>query len=126
MDDTLLLDAIERYRNGEMSPNEITFFEELRKNNPEIDQLVVEHTAFLNQLEKHGEIAAFRQQLHEAENKLTREGVISADKTKGKSAVVYLWTRYKKIVGVAAAIAGFVSLSTATFVSKYSSEKKVQ
>ncbi len=126
MDDTLLLDAIERYRNGEMSPKEITFFEELRKNDAEIDQLAVEHMAFLSQLEKHGEIAAFKQEMHEAENKLTDEGVISADKTKGKSTVVYLWTRYRKIIGVAAAIAGIVSISTATFVSRYSSEKKVQ
>ena len=47
MDDTLLLDAIERYRKGEMSPQEITFFEELRKNNPDIDQLAAEHTFFL-------------------------------------------------------------------------------
>ena len=30
MDDTLLLDAIERYRNGEMSAEEKTFFEEMR------------------------------------------------------------------------------------------------
>lgn len=125
MDDTLLLDAIERYRNGEMSPQEITFFEELRKANPEIDQLVVEHTAFLNQLEKHSEIASLKQAFHNVESKLIDEGTISNDKVKGKSKVVYLWTRYRKIIGIAAAIAGIVSISTATLVSMYSSEKKV-
>ena len=46
MDDILLLDAIERYKTGEMTPKERTFLEELRKNNPEIDQLAVEHLFF--------------------------------------------------------------------------------
>lgn len=126
MEDTLLLDAIERCRNGEMSPQEITFFEELRKNNPEIDQLVVEHTAFLQQLEKHSEIKAFKESLHNTEHQLIENGAISIDNTKGKSTVVYLWTRYRKIIGIAAAIAGIVSISTATLVSRYSSQRQVK
>ena len=59
-DDTLLLDAIERYRNGEMSPQEIALFEELRKNNPEIDQLAAEHSFFLGELDKLSEIKALQ------------------------------------------------------------------
>ena len=43
MDDLLLIDAAERYLRDEMSEQERTYFEEIRKNNPEIDQLVVEH-----------------------------------------------------------------------------------
>ena len=54
MDDILLLDTIERYKNGEMTSQESTFFEELRKNNPEIDQLVVEHNFFVAEVEKFG------------------------------------------------------------------------
>ena len=84
MDDTLLLDAIERYRNGEMSGQEITFFEELRKNNPEIDQLAAEHNFFLGELEKMSEIKAYRHNLNEVENKLTNEGIISRKEAKGK------------------------------------------
>ena len=60
MDDTLLLDAIERYRNGEMSAQEITFFEELRKTNPDIDQLAAEHNFFLGELERMSESKSFR------------------------------------------------------------------
>ncbi len=48
MDDTLLLDAIERYKRDEMTAQEKKFFEEMRKNNPDIDQMAVEHTFFLN------------------------------------------------------------------------------
>ena len=51
MDDILLLEAIERYLNGEMNPDERAYFEALRKKTPEIDQMVVEHNMFLHQME---------------------------------------------------------------------------
>jgi len=70
MNNTLILDAIERYRNGEMSPQEITLFEELRKNNPEIDQLAAEHNFFLSELDKLSDLKAFRHNLNEVESKL--------------------------------------------------------
>ena len=123
MDDTLLLDAIERYRNGEMSPQEITFFEELRKNNPDIDQLVAEHTFFLGELDKMSEIKMLKHNLNEVENKLTNEGAISLNQSNGKTKVVYLWSRYRRTILVAASIAGLVSISTATIVSMYSGTK---
>ena len=87
MDDTLLLDAIERYKKGEMTPQEKTFLEELRKNNPDIDQLAVEHTFFLQQLENTGDLKAFRHSLNEVENKLVNEGVIAKKQLKGKAKV---------------------------------------
>ena len=42
--DITILDAVERYIRGEMNPDERLHFENLRKTNGEIDQLVVEHT----------------------------------------------------------------------------------
>ena len=126
MNDTLLLDAIERYRSGEMSPQEITFFEELRKNNPEIDEFAAEHNFFLGELDKLSEIRSFRQNLNEVESKLTNEGIISEKNSKGKAKLVYLWSRYRRTITVAAAIAGIVSISTATIVSMYSEKKKVE
>jgi serine protease Do len=125
MDDSLLLDAIERYRNGEMSPQEITFFEELRKNNPDIDQLAAEHNFFLDELDKLSDLKAFRQNLNEVENKLTNEGILSERQGKGSAKIVYLWNRYRRTIAVAAFIAGLVSISTATIVSMYSEKKNV-
>ena len=52
MDDILLLEAVERYLSGDMSFEERAFFEDLRKKDAEIDQLVVEHTFFLQGLDK--------------------------------------------------------------------------
>ena len=124
MDENLLLDAIERYRSGQMDDAEKLFFEELRKNNADIDQVASEHSFFLDQLENLGEQKSFRQNLKGVENKLRGEGVFSQNNGQPKSKVVYLWNRYRRTIAVAAAIAGLISFSTATVISKYSENKK--
>ncbi len=124
MDDILLLDAIERYRSGNMTPQEKKFFEELRKNNPDIDQMAVEHSFFLQELENLGDIHAYKHNLDEVENKLANEGVIAKKQLKGKARVIYMWNRYRRTIAVAASIAGIVSIATAGLVSLYSDKKK--
>ena len=104
MEENLLFDAIERYRNGEMDEKEKLFFEELKKNNPEIDQVVAEHSFFLAELERMSEQKKLRHNLNEVENKLINEGVISGKKGKTKSKLIYLWNRYQRTIAVAAAI----------------------
>lgn len=126
MDDALLLDAVERYIKGEISAEEKTFLEELRKNNPEVDQMVVEHTFFLNEIEKYGAIKNFKHSLHETAAKLTDEGIINQSQLKGKSKVVFLWKKYKRIAAVAASIAGMVSLLTAGLTSVYNNKTNPQ
>ena len=123
MNENLLLDAIERYRNGEMDDQERTFFKELRKNNPEIDQLAVEHLFFLGELEKLSELKALKNNLNTVENKLINAGIISLEENKKEGKLVSLWNRSKRTIAVAACIAGIVSISTATFVSRYSEKK---
>ena len=125
MDDILLLDAIERYKKGEMTAQERTFFEEMRKNNPDIDQMAVEHTFFLNELERSGERKLFKHTLDEVENTLMNEGIIAKKQIKTKAKIVYLWNRYRRTIAVAACIAAIVSISTATIVSMYSEHKQV-
>lgn len=124
MDENLLLDAIERYRKGEMTSQEKTFFEEMRKNNPEIDEMAVEHTFFLNELEKLGKRKAYKYTLDEVENTLVNEGIIAKKQLKTKGKIIYLWNRYRKTIAVAAGIAALVSISTATIVSMYSGSKQ--
>ena len=124
MDENLLLDAVERYNNGEMNDQEKLFFEELRKNNADIDEVAAEHTFFLAQLEKMSEQKSFKRNLNEVESKLINEGVISHSKGRTKARVVYLWNRYRRTIAVAAAIAGVISFSTASLISKYSENKK--
>jgi serine protease Do len=124
MDENLLLDAIERYRSGQMDDAEKLFFEELRKNNADIEQVASEHSFFLDQLENLSEQKSFRQNLKGVESKLRSEGAFSQNDAQPKSKVVYLWNRYRRTIAVAAAIAGLISFSTATVISKYSENKK--
>ena len=51
MDDIQLIEAIERYLNGEMSNTEMEQFESMRKSTPQIDQMVVEHSMFLHEMD---------------------------------------------------------------------------
>ena len=124
MNDNLLLDAVERYLRGEMSQQEKMYFEEIRKNNPDIDQLVVEHTIFINQVNDYSDIKTFKHSLHEIENKLADEGVIAKDSLHGKAKVAYLWQRYKRNIAVAASIAAFFSLLTTSLTLTYTNKTK--
>jgi hypothetical protein len=63
MQDLHLLETVERYLRGEMDSAERVSFELQRKNDPEVDQLVVEHTLFLEQLVLFGERKQFKAEL---------------------------------------------------------------
>ena len=54
MEDLVLLDAVERYLRGDMTPAELADFENMRRKNADLDQLVVEQQMFLNQLSNWG------------------------------------------------------------------------
>lgn len=114
--DMMVLDAVERYIRGEMNPDERLHFENLRKTNPDIDQLVVEHTLFLQQMNRFGEVKRFQDTLHEVHTNLSEQGKISADGPKGKAKVVHLWNKYKRVTAIAASIAGVTALTMSVLV----------
>ena len=114
MQDTALLDAVERYIRGEMLPEEKQFFEHIRSTNPDVDQLVVEHALFLEQFNQYGETREIKAQLHDVHQQLTAEGEIEEQRP---AIVVTLWNKYKRVVFVAASIAGFTALAISTLIS---------
>jgi S1-C subfamily serine protease len=117
MDDIQILDAVERYIRGEMNPDERLHFENLRKSSPEIDQLVVEHTLFLQQMNRFGEWKKFKSVLHDTHIHLAEQGKINSSKLQGKAKVIYLWKRYRRVAAIAAVIAGITTLGTITLIS---------
>lgn len=117
MEDSLLIDAVERFVKGEMPEQERIYFEDLRKNNPELDQAVVEHMFFLNELNNYSTTRNFKHTLHDVETKLAEEGFVFRAPLKGKAKVIQLWNKYKRTVAVAASIAGVVSLCIGTVVT---------
>ena len=122
MDEILLIETVERYLKGDMTAQEKTFFEEIRKKNPDIDQLVVEHTFLFHELDKQANIKAFKHSLYEVESKLAEEGIISKKQLTGKAKVVFLWKKYKRSIAVAASIAGLVSIVTTASISTYNNK----
>lgn len=119
MEELQLLDAIERYLGGEMGAEEKARFEQLRKTNPEVDQRVVEHTMFLQQIGEFGEIRNLKSALNEIHQELRANGTIKETR---KATVHELWKRYKRVVVVAASIAGITALSI-SILSYYFSPK---
>ena len=124
MDDIKMLDTVERYIRGEMTPDERLYFEQLRKTNPEVDQLVVEHTLFLQQMNRFGEWKKFKQSLHETHIDLTQQGKIHSDKLSGRAKVVYLWNRYKRVTAIAASIAGVTAIGLTVLVNSLTPQLK--
>jgi hypothetical protein len=111
MDDILLLEAIERYLSGEMNTDERNYFEALRKQTPEIDQMVVEHNMFLHQMKYYAANRNIKHTLHEIHSTLLIKGDINEGgelPTRGK--VIQFWNKYKRITAIAASVGGVIAL----------------
>lgn len=130
MDDILLLEAIENYLSGKMSREEREYFENLRKTTPEVDQMVVEHGMFLQQMDTYAAHRNLKHTIHETHIKLLEKGEISenpAQTTKAK--VIQLWQRYKRVTAIAASVGGVIALMISVIVVAVSptpSNKAVQ
>jgi serine protease Do len=123
MEEILLIDATERYLLGNMSPEEKAWFEELRNNNPDVDQLVVEHNLFLQQMETYGARRSFKHRLHEVHVDLVEKGAINEIAPAPPGKVVSLWQKYKRITAIAAIIAFVTTLFISSLVSYYAPAK---
>ena len=110
MEDILLLDAVERYLKDELSPQEKAYFEKLRKETPEIDQMVVEHTMFIHQINAFGDNRAFKHELHLVHNKMIETGDISEGSISAGARVIQLWHKYRRTTAIAASIAGITAI----------------
>ncbi len=116
MEEIQLLETVERYIRGEMKPDERVYFEQLRKSNPDVDQMVVEHTLFIHQMNELGELRNFKHTLNEVHTDLAEKGSINSDKLKGKTKIVYLWKKYRRVATIAATIAGITTLTISLIV----------
>lgn len=112
-----MLEVIERYILGEMPPEEKASFEQLRGSNPAVDQMVVEHTIFLHQMSQYGETKELRSRLNEVHKGLVQTGEIRPA-SPGK--LVVLWKKYKRVIAVAATIAGVTAVGTSGLITWFS------
>ncbi len=126
MKEELLMDAVERYLSKEMSTEELSYFEELRKNNADLDLAVVEQSHFLNSLGKYADQKRFKKSLHDIELKLKLNGTIESSKVipMQQSTIVTMFRKYKKTIAVAACIAGLVSILLSSVVNSIGTSDK--
>lgn len=110
MDEVQLQDAVDRYLRGEMPQEERSLFEELRKQNPEVDQLVVAHTFFLQEMERYAQIKEFKSTLHTVEAELIDEGALRNEHLSTGAKVRNMWVRYRRTIAVAACIGGIAAV----------------
>ncbi|TKK64650.1 trypsin-like peptidase domain-containing protein [Ilyomonas limi] len=121
MEDLQLLDAIERYLNGTMLPEEKKYFQQLRRNTPEIDQMVVEHRLFLQQMDLYAGQKELMHSLNEVHNDLVEKGdIYEGGELNTKGHVIQFWNKYKRTIGIAASIAGVVALGISFLVTQLS------
>jgi S1-C subfamily serine protease len=76
--------------------------------------MVVEHTIFLNQMNKFGDRKNFKTSLNDVHNQLFETGIIKADQG---AKVIKLWKKYKRVVAIAASIAGVTALGISGLIS---------
>lgn len=117
MEDVMLLQAVEKYLRDEMTAEEKAYLENLRKTNPEVDLLVVEHSLFLQQLDNFSATRNFKTTLQHTHTELTDKGDIKPAKLEGRAKVVYLWNRYKRVAAIAASIAIVTTLGVSMLVN---------
>jgi S1-C subfamily serine protease len=86
----------------------------------------VEHTLFLQQMNRFGEWKNFKQALHDTHTDLSEQGKINSDRLKGKARVIYLWKRYKRVTAIAASIAGITAITISALVWSISPKPDTQ
>jgi S1-C subfamily serine protease len=124
IEDLKILEAVERYISGQMSPDERVYFEQLRKTNPEVDQAVVEHTFFMQQMNRFEDAKNFKSLLNDTHVHLAEKGMIKSPRLQGKARVVYLYNRYKRVSMIAASIAGITALTMSALIWSFSPGSK--
>jgi serine protease Do len=110
IEDLIIMETVEKYLKGEMSPSERSHFEYLRSTNPEIDQLVVSHALFLQSLNHYGSVRELKHNLHDIHNQLTTQGRIHELKLSHSAKVINFWKRYRRTISIAASIAGITAI----------------
>ena len=117
-EDIAMIQNVERYLEGKMLPNEIAYFEQLRKNIPEIDEMVVEHNMLMHQLNNYSKRVDFKDTINDIHEKLASQGDISeGEDVTPKGRIIQLYNKYKRVTAIAASVGGFIALVISALVS---------
>ncbi|MEO6930464.1 MAG: S1C family serine protease [Chitinophagaceae bacterium] len=117
MEDFKLIELVDKLLNGELSPEEALALAQLRQTSPETDQFVVDQLQIENNLSSYGDLTRFSRQLENIHHKLMLSGEISRQEP--KAPVISMFQKYRRVVAVAASIAGFTALGISGMVAYF-------
>ncbi len=121
MEDIKLLETIEKYLTGEMSDQEMELFETIRKNTPEIDQMVIEHSMFLQHMENYVVRRNYTKLTKKTFEHLLAAGEWTIDSAvPSKAKMIQLWNKYKRVTAIAASVGGFIAVTTSALIMYFS------
>jgi S1-C subfamily serine protease len=120
MDQHQVAELVEKYLRGELNPEERNQIEELRKSNAEVDQTVVEYHFFLEEMERYGQVRRFKSNLYDTHHTLQENGDIKPLYLKAGAKIINLWSKYRRVVAVAASIAGITALFISGMITIFS------
>jgi S1-C subfamily serine protease len=126
MEQSQIAEVVERYLKGEMDSQEKMAFEEARKNNPELDQAVVEYHFFFEEMVRYGEVRRFKSNLYDTHHTLQENGEIKELQLTAGSRIVNMWNKYRRVVAVAASIAGITTLFISGMITLFSPNRPIR
>jgi len=122
MNDSKLLEEIERYLNGEMAPEERKQFELLRKGDTAINNKIAEHEEFAKILKQYGDRLALETRLNAIHDEIDVH-TLAEELMIHPSRIVSLWRNHHSKISVAASIAIFAILSTLFITGNLSNQE---
>ncbi|GAB3907346.1 S1C family serine protease [Mucilaginibacter boryungensis] len=114
-----LTEAIERYLNGEMGSEERAHFDQLRKENADIDSKIAEHLHFAGLLKQYRERLELERKLNAIHDEIDVHTLVE-EMTVHPSWIVQLWRNHHSKISVAASVAIFAVLTTMFFTGYFS------
>ncbi len=126
MDQSQIAEVVERYLKGEMDSQEKQAFEEARKHNPELDQAVVEYHFFFEEMVRYGEVRRFKSNLYDTHHTLQENGEIKELQLTAGTRIINMWNKYRRVVAVAASIAGITTLFISGMITLFSPNRPIR
>jgi serine protease Do len=118
-----LTEAIERYLNGEMNVEERAHFDQLRKENADIDNKIAEHLHFTGLLKQYRERIELENRLNAIHNEIDVHALVE-EMTVHPSGIIRLWRNHHSKISVAASVAIFAVLSGMFFAGYFSNRNQ--
>lgn len=121
MNNEIQLEAIiEDYLNGNLSDAERLAFEQLRRNDPSVDQKVVTHKLFLDSMSQYAAVFSLKAQMDQAHQQIDVDALTEQLKPHS-SRIVRIWRNNRSAIAIAAS---FLILAGAVLLTSYSRSKQ--